>query len=251
MADGWVSDLSAVTHESWQGLAIDFSEAAGLERDRCSHRANLDQPPRVLLTCDRGGAALLWAPGKLYTFRGPDDPNAAGGVVGAASRRVIPIYEGADADDRKPKRVARWVDLASAKLWSAPALEPLALAAFAGVESKALAASRRGRTSDVWLLDFEAGTRALVARIDDCSGELTEIGWGAHAGPRYLVLACMTPEPPSAVVRALAHSALARRLLPERARRAVHAARARGGIARGGGVTPCVRSLERLRWRSD
>jgi hypothetical protein len=193
---GWFTADDWVSHVDWGGRKITLGT-------NCHERARRASAPRVLVTCHHSPTAFLWAPGKIYTFPGPNDANSIGGLAGADSGEVLPVGEGTlGGTGPDQELVRRWVDLAGLHVYSTPKLRPLAIAPFAGLSLRALAEEKKGRASDVWLLDFAKGTRRLIANVTDCNGVLGE---QRHLGPndRYLVLTCLTPMPPHSVSQTL------------------------------------------------
>jgi hypothetical protein len=165
-------------------------------------RATLASPPRVIVGCySTPPKAALWTPDALLTFGGFTDTNDIGGLVGADIGPVLPILD-AHKGSRDPdaQRASRFVDVVRARQWTTPSMHVLAIAPFAGIGAYALAEEGKG---DVWLLDFEAGSRELVAKIGDCPGVLGELREDRLASRKRLVLACMTPAPPGMVAHTL------------------------------------------------
>lgn len=198
MDNGWFVNGSLVSHVGWRGQGVEIS---GLLGGSCDMRSTRDAPPRVLFTCHRSKLAGVWTPEAVHTFPSPRDPNDIGGLLGADSGVVVPVFE-----DRRtePEKAAGWVDLRAPRLWSSPDLVPLAIAAFAGVRERTLAeVPGTAAARDVILLDFDKGTRELVARVTDCPGGLGELADDDGRGLRWLVLACMTPPKKHTVARTL------------------------------------------------
>ncbi|MBX3190895.1 MAG: hypothetical protein KF819_28125 [Labilithrix sp.] len=189
MEDGWLSGGTMLTHVSWGARKILLAD------QWCSSRGQRTSPPRVVVTCHKNPTAMLWAPGKLFTFPGPADSNDVGGLVGADSGPVLPIREGGTRnDDSASRTVARWIDMPRTRILTTPHLRPMAIASFAGVESLTLAEDK-AKSPSVYLLDFEKGTRELVVKINDCPGTIGELRQDRVRGrQRLLILACMTPE---------------------------------------------------------
>jgi hypothetical protein len=200
MDGGWFSAGTIASHVSWGSRKISLADG-----DRCMSRAQRTSPPRSVVTCHMGREAILWAPGKIFTFAAPQDPNDIGGLIGADAGPVLPIVEaGPRTDDISSRMAGRWLDLPGTRLYTTPRLRPLAIAAFAGVESLTLAEDKQDKASSVYLLDFEKGTRELVAKVTDCPGPLGELREDrAHGRRRYLILACMTTPPYGSVAQDL------------------------------------------------
>jgi hypothetical protein len=204
LADGFFSRGDAIGHPSWGSRLLPLAASPA-----CFARGARARPPRAVVACERrrgaASASTLWAPGHLYDFSGPDDANDIGGVIGADVGPVLPLPDRARStfDDRRII-VSRWLDLEAPRILTAPPMRPLAIAAFAGVHSFALAEELTERSPAVWLLDFEHGTRELVGKVADCPGQLAELheNWAAKR-QRFLVLACLTPELKHSVGQAL------------------------------------------------
>ena len=195
LSDGYFSSGISIGHVSWGAQTLPVQPLA--KASHCSQRGSRIEPPRSVVTCHGTTDALLWAPGKLLAFKGPADPNDLGGLIGADAGPVLPIPDGVrpTRPDEPMRTSTNWLDLVGLRMATTPSMRPLDIAAFAGVGSVALAEERVGKTSNVWLLDFAAGTRDLVAEVTDCPGQLAQLREERLTGPRRaLVLACMTPE---------------------------------------------------------
>ncbi|MEJ7734893.1 MAG: hypothetical protein WKG00_37610 [Polyangiaceae bacterium] len=198
MDGGWFVGGSFVSHVAWGGRRIEVAPLLGGRH--CAARSTRDQPPRALFTCFDTRTAGVWTPEAMATFPAPTDPNVAGGLVAAESGPIIPVFDSSGAG---PRPASRFVDLRTPRHWTTNPLTPLFIAPFAGIGRYALAEAPAASGREVVLVDFDAGTRETIARIGDCPGGLGELGRDAGAGDRWLVLACMTPEPPHTAARSV------------------------------------------------
>jgi hypothetical protein len=217
--DGWVISSSWFAREGWDRL-VSYEDALGLPRSDgsgpgCHAHYVLGRVPRAFVVC-KGfevgpdgrpppGAGLRTAATALVTPEGVlrlDErtiENFAYGFGGESPYPVIAyVGERVSGKDGEllPPKVETWIDLVGAKGWTTPPMFPLGGAPFAGVRRVALAAPVDEPT-EVWLLDFEAGTRKRIGTVDDCPGVLDDLTGDDDRGPP--VLACTTRAPPHSV----------------------------------------------------
>lgn len=208
--DGYVSWGSSIGSPAWgeRLLGIRLRD----ERMHCARRGSRATPPRVVVTCHSPGReAFLWGPGpagspsQLLQFQGPLDPNDVGGLVGADVGYALPMPDATRAPGGEQARpTSRWLDLVGMRVLTSPAMLPLTVAAFAGMEPIGLASSTENKVTSVWTVDFDAAARELVTTVNDCQGKLGELREDrAHGRHRWLVLACMTPPPKDGVAQNL------------------------------------------------
>lgn len=187
MSDGWLATQEYFAHPTWGEKVAKFSELVGTEP--CSTPLTLADPPRALVQC-RDANALV-APDAVLGFDGLPDIRITG-LLGADPGPIVPLLEsGKDTTDV-------WLDLAGKRVWRTPLLKPIAVAAFAGVGTRALA--QNPTTKEVLVLDFDQKRMELLGKIDDCPGEFIELRDGRMSrSPRLLILSCVTPSPPNMV----------------------------------------------------
>jgi hypothetical protein len=187
MSDGWLATQDYFAHPTWGTKVAKFADIVGTEP--CSTPLTLANPPRAFVMC-RDASALV-GPDAVLGLDGLPQVRISG-LLGADPGPIVPLL--ASSDD--PTDL--WLDLAGKHVWRTPSLKPIAVAAFAGVGMRALA--QVPGTKEVLLLDFVDRRMQLVAKLDDCPGELIELRDGAMArSPTLLILSCVTPSPPNRV----------------------------------------------------
>jgi hypothetical protein len=217
--DGWVISSSWFAHEDWDRL-VPYEDALGLPSPDgsgpgCHAHYVLARVPRAFVVCKgfevgpdgrppRGAglrtvATALVTPEAVLRLDERAIDNFSYGFGGESPYPVIAYVgdKGSGKDgELLPPKVETWIDLVGAKGWTTPPMFPLGGAPFGGVRRVALAAPVDEPT-EVWLLDFEAGTRKRIGTVDDCPGVLDDITGDDDAGPP--VLACTTRPPPHTV----------------------------------------------------
>jgi hypothetical protein len=185
LGKGWVVTEDYIAHESWAGAATTFEGLVG--GGPCNAPLTIADPPRAFVQCRDGSA--LFAPDAVFDFEGLPQKSLAG-LAGADVQPVVPLLD----TNGTRESTDEWLDLVRERLWQTPLLRPLAIAAFAGVRTRALAEADK---HEIWALDFEHGTRQLIAKIDDCSGVFGELDErGQSDSDRFSILACLTRPPP-------------------------------------------------------
>lgn len=199
--EGFFSMGGAIGHPAWGNRTLSIADRASM----CFRRGARATPPRIVAACHKAREAFLWAPGRLFTFQGPPDPNDVGGLIGADVGYVLPMPDLARAPNGDQARpTSRWLDLVGMRLLTSTNMLPLTVAAFAGMEPVGLGSTTENKVTSVWAIDFDAPARDLVSPINDCPGQLGELREDrAHGRKRYLVLACMTPPPAHTVAQNL------------------------------------------------
>jgi hypothetical protein len=181
----------SLTHASWAGQVDDIEVGEG----PCWAPLTLASPPRAFIQCKKVSA--LVAPDGVHRVDGVPPVT---GLTGADAGPVVPLVSN---EDGAKKTAEQWLDLTEKKIWQTEPLRPIGVAAFAGVGEIALA--QGDGTKDVFVLNFRKGSRELLGEIDDCPGQLSELG--EHQDheeprtPRYLVLGCLTPPAPNSVTQ--------------------------------------------------
>lgn len=192
---GFFSSSTGIGNVAWGDRITTFDSALGAKG--CGPRATQSSPPRVLVTCDgprrQPGKGAVWSPEGFVAFDNVVEPNDIGGLVGADSRRVLPVFDDhLKADDKKPERTTRWIDMHERKAWTSPPLHPVALAPFAGLGARFVVEDKPG---EVAIVDVDAGTREIVGETK-CPGEIIELrDPGTVENTRFLVIGCSTGQP--------------------------------------------------------
>lgn len=199
---GWFSTSTGIGNVAWGDRITTFESALG--QRGCNPRATHASPPRVLVTCDgprrQPGRGAVWSPGGFLAFDDVVEPNDIGGLVGADSGRVLPVFDDHLKADGKPERAKRWIDVRERRMWTSPPLRPVALAAFAGVGPRFVVEDKPG---EIAIVDVEAGTRETVGETK-CPGELVELrDPGTVENTRFLIVACTAGQPKSVAATGL------------------------------------------------
>jgi hypothetical protein len=211
--DGWALSSSWFAREGWDRLVY-YDEALGLPRadgsaPGCDAHYVLARVPRAFVVCKgfdatpgaglRTLATAVVTPEAVLRLDERTINNFTYGFGGEAPYPVI-AYAGDKLPGKDgellPPKVETWIDLVGAKGLTTPPMIPLGGAPFGGVHRVALAAPA-DEPNEVWVLDFEAGTRERVGTVDDCPGVLGDLTGDDDGAPP--VLACTTRPPPHTV----------------------------------------------------
>ena len=164
----------------------------------CTANQTRSVPARALVLCsaaregDPDAVDVVWTPTAVFEFTAPTSARNQTGWGGSDSDAgwVVPLFDGT-----REAAATRYVDMRIPRLLTMPAVRPLDVASGVGLAPSALVEEKTATGSTMWLVDFDAATRRVVARIDDCPGVLSETSADKPLRSRWLVLSCGMPGP--------------------------------------------------------